>query len=181
MTQILSNEQWVVSSERWRGRDVCVQRPRFLLTQISPIPPKGLDTRTLETGFWAVSYELWVMSTQMVILNSFQDLSAEKDKIRLAVRCWTKFSMTYGGICYFYTHFGKANSILMSKKFTALQKKLYLWRAAEGTTVDFVFLLLTKHKMPVIFYTCFVRRFGNPQASLVFRSLNRTFAYHDTI
>ena len=58
---------------------------------------------------------------------------------------------------------------------------IVLWRAAEGTTVDFVFLLLTRHKMPVIFCTCFVRRFGNPQASLVFRSLNRTFAYDETI
>ena len=50
----------------------------------------------------------------MVILNLFQDLSAEKDKIRLAARCWNKFSMTFGGICYLYPHFGKANSILMS-------------------------------------------------------------------
>ena len=49
----------------------------------------------------------------MVILNLFQDLSAEKDKKRLAVRCWTKFSMTYGVICYLYSHFGKANSILL--------------------------------------------------------------------
>ena len=30
--------------------------------------------------------------------------------------------------------------------------------------------------MPVIFCSCLVRRFGNPQASLVFRSLNRTLA-----
>ena len=30
--------------------------------------------------------------------------------------------------------------------------------------------------MPAIFCTCLVRRFGNPQASLVFRSLNRTLA-----
>ena len=45
--------------------------------------------------------------------RKFQDLSAEKDKIRLAARCWNKFSMTFGGICYLYPHFGKANSILM--------------------------------------------------------------------
>ena len=67
------------------------------------------------------------------------------------------------------------------EKVHRITEKIVLWRAAEGTTVDFVFLLLTRHKMPVIFCTCFVRRFGNPQASLVFRSLNRTFAYHDTI
>jgi hypothetical protein len=30
--------------------------------------------------------------------------------------------------------------------------------------------------MPGIFCSCFVRRFGKPQASLVFRSLIRTFA-----
>ena len=29
-----------------------------------------------------------------VILNLFQDLSADKNKTRLAVRCWTKFGMT---------------------------------------------------------------------------------------
>ena len=40
--------------------------------------------------------EQWAMSGEYtnVILNSFQDLSAEKDKKRLAVRCWNKFSMT---------------------------------------------------------------------------------------
>ena len=47
---------------------------------------------------------------------------------------------------------------------------------AEGTSVNFVFLLLTRYKMRDIFCSCFVRRFGNPQASLVFRSLIRTFA-----
>ena len=46
--------------------------------------------------------------------NLFQDLSAEKDKNRLAVRCWTKFSMTFGVICYLYSHFGEVNSILLS-------------------------------------------------------------------
>ena len=52
-----------------------------------------------------------------------------------------------------------------------------LWRSAEGTLADFVFLLLTRHKMPGIFCSCFVRRFGKPQASLVFRSLIRTLAF----
>ena len=50
----------------------------------------------------------------MVILNLFQNLSAEKDKKRLAVRCWNKFSMTFGVICYLYSHFGEANSMLLS-------------------------------------------------------------------
>ena len=31
-----------------------------------------------------------------------------------SVRSWNKFRMTLGGSCYFYTHFGEANSILMS-------------------------------------------------------------------
>ena len=53
-------------------------------------------------------------SKHHVILNLFQDLSAEKDKKRLAVRCWNKFSMTFGVICYLYSHFGEANSILLS-------------------------------------------------------------------
>ena len=53
-----------------------------------------------------------------------------------------------------------------------------LWRSAEGTLADFVFfLLLTRHKMPVIFCSCFVRRFGKSQTSLVFRSLSRTLAF----
>jgi hypothetical protein len=32
-----------------RGRDVCVQRPKFLLPQIAPISPKGLDI-SIELG-----------------------------------------------------------------------------------------------------------------------------------
>ena len=52
-----------------------------------------------------------------------------------------------------------------------------LWRSAEGTLADFVFLLLTRHKMPGIFCFCFVRRFGKSQTSLVFRSLSRTLVF----
>ena len=70
---------------------------------------------------WAMSFELLLnfyitkddTTELMVILNSFQDLSAEKDKKRLAVRCWNEFSITFGVICYLYSHFGEANSILM--------------------------------------------------------------------
>ena len=36
-----------------------------------------------------------------VILNSFQDLWADKDKWRLAVRCWNKFSMTFNSAWQF--------------------------------------------------------------------------------
>ena len=45
---------------------------------------------TDSTDFWVMSNELWAVSGEYtnVILNSFQDLSAEKDKKRLAVRCW---------------------------------------------------------------------------------------------
>ena len=78
-----------------------------------------------------MSCEQWAVSTQMSSWpyliqknircfrwakanNSFQDLSAEKDKKRLAVRCWTKFSMTSVVICYLNSHFGEVNSILLS-------------------------------------------------------------------
>ena len=58
--RFLSSEWWAVSGEFWvmRGRDVCVQRPKSLLTQIAPISPKGLDIRT----FWAMGSERWAMS-----------------------------------------------------------------------------------------------------------------------
>ena len=67
MTQydrFLSSEWWAMSGEFWvmRGRDVCVQRPKLLLTQIAPISPKGLDIRHFER--WAVSNELWVVNDE---------------------------------------------------------------------------------------------------------------------
>ena len=60
----LSSEWWAMSGEFWvmRGRDVCVQRPKFLLTQIAQISPKGLDIRHFER--WAVSNEQWVVNDE---------------------------------------------------------------------------------------------------------------------
>ena len=58
------------------------------------------------------------LGSALSLNRKFQDLSAEKDKKRLAVRCWTKFSMTFGVICYLYSHFGEVNSILLSNPIT---------------------------------------------------------------
>ena len=59
----IGDEQWAVSDERWAVRKVgtsaCSVRS-FSLTQIAPIPPKGLDIRT----FWAMSNEQWAMSNE---------------------------------------------------------------------------------------------------------------------
>ena len=38
-----------------------------------------------------------------------------------SVRSWNKFRMTLGGSCYFYSHFGRPNSILMSNSITLCQ------------------------------------------------------------
>ena len=82
--RFLSSEWWAMSGEFWvmRGRDVCVQRPKFLLTQIAPIPPKGLDIRT----FWAMGSERWAMSNEEWTVN---EKSLKKER-------WTRTSERRG-------------------------------------------------------------------------------------
>ena len=101
----LSSEQWVVSFE--------------LLLYFYITKEDTTELMVILNSFNVVQFAHARHSSSKLALLSlnrkFQDLSAEKDKKRLAVRCWNEFSMTFGGICYLYSHFGVVKSILLLK------------------------------------------------------------------
>ena len=75
----------------------CVQRPENIMRYVNPrtqhadVPPPLIAHNSLLTTQKFVLLFFYITKDDtielMVILNSFQDLSAEKDKKRLAVRC----------------------------------------------------------------------------------------------
>ena len=73
--------------------------------------------------------------------------------------------MTLGGSCYFYTHFGEANSILMSNPYVML-------------TIPYIIKDVFDERRRITRLTQFnLLTLGIAQASLALRSFNRKFQH----
>ena len=107
----LSCELWVMSREVWDHSITC-----FLCSSISQ--------KTKLQSWWSCWTRFSICPRWSINIGSQWDpeicdwARAETSLLELC-RAWAnwttlnKFRMTFGGICYFYTHFGEVNSILM--------------------------------------------------------------------
>ena len=85
-----------------------------------------------------------------------------------SVRSWNKFRMTFGGSCYFYTHFGRPNSILMSNLKT------------HGSLLICVplFTFVKKQEKWILGWMRYYEKVGTSTDSIIYRWLKTRFKTH---